>query len=109
AFSLLQCRRAQQQAAWPRPASDCPAPRRLTELSVLPNPPDVDLQRRGKVIGARLELGGIVKEDEIQPGERLGNGTAVHPPANNRREALVQRRSVIDFFQGLTGRHRVRG
>jgi hypothetical protein len=33
----------------------------FAELGVLPDPADVGLQRLGEPIGARLELGGIIK------------------------------------------------
>ena len=76
-------------------------------LGVLPDPADVGLQRLGKLIGARLEARRIVEENEVEPPQRLRHRAVFHAPADDRREALVERGRVRDLLQRHVGGDRV--
>ena len=41
----------------------------------------------------------IIEENEIQPPQRLGHRAVFHTPADDRREALVERGGVRDFLE----------
>jgi hypothetical protein len=75
---------------------------------VLPDPADVGLQRLGKLIGTRLELGRIIEEYEIQPPQRLGRRAVCCASAHDRRETLVQRSGVLNFLQCFMGSNGIR-
>jgi hypothetical protein len=75
---------------------------------VFPDPGDVGIERLGKEIRARLEPGVVLKEYEVEFGERIRQRFAVHAAANDRRKALVERGGERHFFQRYLGGSRIR-
>ncbi len=75
---------------------------------MLPDPADVGLQRLGKLIGARLEAGRVIEENEVQPPQRLRYGTNFDAPADDRRKTLIERGRVRNFLQRYIGGHCIR-
>ena len=101
ALGLFENRRAQQQAAGPAGAS--PPPRRFAELGVLPHPANIGLQRLGKPIGALLKTRRVIEENEVEPLQRLRDSAVIRAPADDGREALVERGGVRDFLERHVG------
>ena len=79
-------------------ASYRPATRGFAELGVLPDPADVGLECLGKPIGTRLKVRSVVKKDEVEPPQCLGDRAICHTLADDRREPFVERGRVYDFF-----------
>jgi hypothetical protein len=89
--------RAQQQSGILRTAGFGPAPRAIAVFGVLPDPADIGLQRIDQPVQAVLELRLVVEKNEIEARQRFRHQFGIDGAADDRREALVQRRGVGDF------------
>ena len=67
---------------------------------MLSDPANVGVESISKLISALLELRRIIEENEIQLREFFRDELVLDRPANDRREALVQRDSERDLFPG---------
>jgi hypothetical protein len=65
---------------------------------MLSDPANVGLECLGKPIGARLKARGVIKKDEVKPPQCLGYRAICDTLADDRREPLVERGRVRDFF-----------
>ena len=79
----------------------------FAEFGVLPDPADVGSQCLGEPVGAGLEYGRVIKENEVQPPQRLGHHAVFDAPADNRREALVEGGRVRNLLERNIGGDRV--
>src|ERR1700731_4899782 len=75
---------------------------------MLPDPADICLERRRKMICACLKPCRIIEEYEVQPAERFGRRPVIDATADNWCKALVERCSDRDLLQGYCGGDRVR-
>ena len=74
---------------------------------MLPDPTDVRVQRLGQLVGAGLKAGRVIEENKVQPPQRLGHCAVIGAPADDGREALVERRRMRDLLERHLGRHRL--
>ncbi len=97
ALGFLQRGRAQQQPGGR--FGKAPAARLLAELRVLADPADVGRERLGEAVGALLEMGGVVEEDEVELRKGRRHALVIDRATDDGRKAFVQRRGEGDLLE----------
>ena len=106
ALGVFQHRRTQQETAGA--AGRGPFSGGFAIFGMLPDPADVGCKRVAQALEARGEFRLVVEKDKVEAAERLGHEFVVDPLHHNRRETLVEGRSMPDFLRADLRGDRIR-